>query len=59
MDEFYADVVPDGYDSESQKWHVSYWHDVESEDLTVYQVLESLVDPNKGKAPKKMASKKK
>ena len=35
-----------------------YWSDVESEDLTVYQVLDSLVYPGK-KVTKKNARKKK
>ena len=39
-----GEVVTDGYDPRSKKWHVSYFSDAESEDLNIKDVLNSLYD---------------
>ena len=39
-----GEVVTDGYDARSKKWHVSYFSDAESEDLNIKDVLGSLYD---------------
>ena len=39
-----GEVVTGGYDAKCKKWHVSYFSDVESEDLNIKDLLNSLYD---------------
>ena len=42
-EDYFADVVPGGYDSKSHKWLIKYWdEDVEPEYLSVHDILKSL-----------------
>ena len=41
-EDFYGDVVPGCYNSKTKKFHIRYFDDEVSEDLTVQQVLRSL-----------------
>ena len=43
MEDYFADVLPGGYDSKSHKWLIKYWdEDVEPEYLSVHDILKSL-----------------
>ena len=59
-EEFVGEVVTDGYDARSKKWHVSYFSDAESEDLNIKDLLNSLYDdtakPSKTRASAKQSS---